>query len=94
MRLGGLHALPKLLSIGANNMEPNEYILMSKQQDTHWWFRARRKIIQTSIERFIPSASGSSNASLRILEIGSGMGGNFELLAKFGDVYALSLIHI
>ena len=69
-------------------MEPNEYILMSKQQDTHWWFRARRKIIQTSIERFIPSASGSSNASLRILEIGSGMGGNFELLAKFGDVYA------
>ena len=52
-------------------------------EDHHWWFRARRAIVQKVLGGYL---SGRNN---KILEVGCGSGGNFDLLSSFGKVWAL-----
>lgn len=66
-------------------MNPNAYLEMAQTEAQHWWFTARRAILSTLISRFqLP-------ANARILEIGSGTGGNLEMLSAFGQVSALEM---
>lgn len=61
-------------------MEPEIYRQMREVEDYHWWFAARRSIIATVIASLdLPSAA-------RILDVGSGTGGNLEMLSRFGAV--------
>ncbi|HEX8415705.1 MAG TPA: class I SAM-dependent methyltransferase, partial [Sphingomicrobium sp.] len=53
---------------------------------THWWYRARRDILQSYLERY-----GALPANARILEIGCGTGHNLPMLAKFGPVDAIEI---
>lgn len=58
---------------------------MADTEACHWWFSARRVLLSSIISRL----TLSSNA--RILEIGSGTGGNLEMLSAFGRVSALEM---
>jgi SAM-dependent methyltransferase len=63
-------------------MDAELYPLMAQVEDTHWWFCSRRAIVASMLSRL-----GLSPAA-RILEPGCGTGGNFSMLARFGQVYA------
>jgi SAM-dependent methyltransferase len=63
-------------------MDHDLYPLMAQVEDTHWWFSSRRAIVATVLSRL------GLSPSARILEPGCGTGGNFAMLARFGEVYA------
>jgi 2-polyprenyl-3-methyl-5-hydroxy-6-metoxy-1,4-benzoquinol methylase len=64
-------------------MDPEIYCQMREVEDTHWWFAARRSIITTVIATLdLPPES-------RILDVGSGTGGNLEMLSRFGAVTSI-----
>lgn len=60
-------------------MENYQYQKMSKLEKTHWWFCGRRAIIKDIIIKY------SKKINI-ILEVGSGTGGNLEMLSLFGKV--------
>lgn len=64
-------------------MDPSLYPQMAKVEDTHWWFAARRAICGRLLDRITlpPHAA--------ILEPGCGTGGNFAMLARRGDLFAM-----
>jgi SAM-dependent methyltransferase len=59
---------------------------MAEQDQVHWWYVARRKILAALIAR---EADLPENA--RILEIGCGTGHNFDMLKGFGRLDALEV---
>ncbi|MDE0036202.1 MAG: class I SAM-dependent methyltransferase [Gammaproteobacteria bacterium] len=63
-------------------MDPAAYRQMLALQDTHWWFRTRRRILSVLLQRFVPVGD-------RVLEVGAGTGANLPLLARWGAVTAL-----
>ncbi|NDV62701.1 class I SAM-dependent methyltransferase [Puniceicoccales bacterium CK1056] len=69
-------------------MEAEVFQRMAEQENRHWWFRARRRILQSLIEKY---ADPSRFGKLKILEAGSGTGGNLEMLSRFGQVSAFEL---
>lgn len=66
-------------------MEAAEYETMAALERDHWWFAARRRVVDALLRR----SAVPDNAS--ILEVGCGSGGNLELLARHGDVWALEM---
>lgn len=64
-------------------MEATAYLDMARVQDTHWWYRARRRILASVI------AGLHLKPGAKILEVGCGPGGNLAMLDSFGDVCAL-----
>ncbi len=64
-------------------MEPEVYLRHIENEETHWWFKSRRKIICSIIERNLLSGE----KKLNILDYGAGSGTNVEMLSTFGDVY-------
>ncbi|MGF6812273.1 SAM-dependent methyltransferase [Paraburkholderia sp. Clong3] len=66
-------------------MSPDAYLEMAKTEAGHWWFRARRDVLRTLLERLaLPRRA-------RVLEVGSGTGGNLDMLAGFGAVSGLEM---
>jgi SAM-dependent methyltransferase len=66
-------------------MEAEAYLDMAAEEGRHWWFRGRRRILDSVIRRVdLP-------ANARILELGSGTGGNLAMLAQFGRVTAVEM---
>ena len=64
-------------------MEHIAYVEMAEIEDAHWWFSARRLILEREIQRLnLPPRP-------RILEVGAGTGGNLGMLSKFGEVTAV-----
>lgn len=66
-------------------MNPEAYVEMARTESTHWWFRARREILSRII------ATLALPPSPRILEAGSGTGGNLMMLSSHGDVSAVEM---
>ena len=65
-------------------MDRSAYASMSAQEQDHWWFVARRAIIDSLVRSHVPLPSGA-----RILEAGCGTGGNLSLLAQYGELDAM-----
>jgi SAM-dependent methyltransferase len=61
-------------------MERSVYESMASIEGRHWWFVARRAILADVIGR------STARRPLKILEVGSGTGGNLDMLSGFGDV--------
>ncbi len=66
-------------------MEPETYRHMAAVEETHWWFRGRRRIVTAALSRFL----GADSAERKILEVGCGVGGNIAMLSRFGKVDAV-----
>lgn len=64
-------------------MDRSVYLRMNEQEESHWWFAARRNIIAKTIERLIKLPEKAY-----ILEAGCGTGGNLEILKTFGRLDA------
>lgn len=60
-------------------MEEEVYQQNAKLEDNNWWHVARRKIIETTIEKYI----GKTPSNAIVLDIGCGSGGNFDLISKY-----------
>lgn len=69
-------------------MDKASFEEMLSVQDSHWWFKGKRKVIQTLLKRL---QICRQKESARILEIGCGTGGNLKLLSQYGKVKALEL---
>jgi len=66
-------------------MDPQIYKEMIEQEDTHWWFRARRSIISSLLQTIqLPEHA-------KILDAGCGSGGNLSVLAGRGELYAFEM---
>jgi SAM-dependent methyltransferase len=66
-------------------MSPDAYLEMAETEAEHWWFRGRRDVLQTVLRRLaLPPGA-------RVLEVGSGTGGNLDMLAEFGTVSGLEM---
>lgn len=67
-------------------MERIVYDQMAALDQRHWWYRARRQVLASLIERRVQPP-----ANARILEIGCGTGHNLEMLGRFGRVDAIEV---
>lgn len=66
-------------------MERSVYDEMAALDQRHWWYRARREVLDALIRRIaLPQ-------NARILEVGCGTGHNLEMLARFGMVDAIEV---
>jgi SAM-dependent methyltransferase len=65
-------------------MERAVYDRMAEIDVDHWWFTARRRIIDKIIRSRVAPPVGA-----RILEVGCGTGSNLALLQRFGHVEAI-----
>lgn len=64
-------------------MNPEVYRRLAELEEGHWWFVARRRILEGVLARLpLPEAP-------RILEVGCGTGGNLAMLARLGEVVAV-----
>jgi SAM-dependent methyltransferase len=67
-------------------MDRAVYEQMAELDERHWWYRARREVLEALIRRLVRPPAGAE-----ILEIGCGTGHNLPMLATFGHVDALEL---
>ena len=67
-------------------MERKVYDQMAKLDAKHWWFTARRRILDSVIERVVRPPAGAPNQ-----ELGAGTGHNLGMLSRFGEVEASEL---
>ena len=67
-------------------MERIIYDRMAELDERHWWYRARRKVLASLIQRKIALPKDA-----RILEIGCGTGHNVLMLRHFGAVDAVEI---
>ena len=67
-------------------MERAVFDRMAELDQDHWWFVARRRILETLIRRVVRPPQKA-----RILEVGCGTGHNLDMLRKFGKLEASEL---
>jgi SAM-dependent methyltransferase len=58
-------------------MKSGFYLQTSRIEETHWWFRHRRRLV----ERLLGKGSGGAESAPG-LEVGCGSGGNLELISR------------
>ena len=67
-------------------MERHVYDRMAELGQTHWWFRARRRVLAEIVRRVARPPKDA-----RILEVGCGPGHNLAMLKAFGEVEGVEL---
>lgn len=64
-------------------MDPELHRAHADLDETHWWFRGRRRIIRAILSRQVPEGTG------RVLDVGCGAGGLLGVLEEHGSVIAI-----
>jgi 2-polyprenyl-3-methyl-5-hydroxy-6-metoxy-1,4-benzoquinol methylase len=64
-------------------MDAALYDELQSVEQTHWWFRARRRIVWSLVGRHV---DGGPDRRLKICELGCGTGGNLESISHRHDV--------
>jgi SAM-dependent methyltransferase len=67
-------------------MERVVYDQMAQLDELHWWYRARREVLASLIERVVRPPPGA-----QVLEVGCGTGHNLPMLERFGHVDAIEI---
>jgi SAM-dependent methyltransferase len=67
-------------------MDDSLYDELWQVERSHWWFRARRKIVWSLVHRYL---KGASWRRLRVCELGCGTGGNIAAMADRHDVIGI-----
>lgn len=62
-------------------MEEDQYRLMAAIQDHHWWFEAKRQLVNSLLESRLGQSKGG-----RVLEVGCGPGPMVPALRRWGSV--------
>jgi SAM-dependent methyltransferase len=65
-------------------MEPDQYALMARVEQTHWWYAGMRAVVAALLTDALP-------ARPRILDAGCGTGGTTRWLRRFGSVVGVDL---
>lgn len=68
-------------------MEDAAYQLMYQSELNHWWDKGKRKIIRSLIKKY----GWSSEAKLKILDIGCGTGALAKEIGNLGDYYGIDV---
>jgi SAM-dependent methyltransferase len=68
------------------SMERAVFDRMAELDQEHWWFLARRRILDQVIARIVRPPEAA-----RVLEVGCGTGHNLAMLSRFGKVEACEL---
>lgn len=58
-------------------MKPHEYDIMYRVEETHWWYRALRRIVFSNLDRYLPTWRERA-----ILDAGCGTGANLSRLSQ------------
>lgn len=67
-------------------MDASLYDELHRVEQTHWWFRARRHIVWSLVQRYV---EGRANRRLRVCELGCGTGGNLAAIEAEHDVVGI-----
>src|SRR5256885_5264764 len=71
---------------GGRCMERAVFDRMAELDQEHWWFLARRRILDQLIQRVVRPPEKA-----RLLEVGCGTGHNLAMLGRYGRVEACEL---
>ena len=63
-------------------MDPKIYKLHRENEKEHWWYKGRREIISSTINKFVEKKN-----NIKILDFGAGSGTNTMMLSNYGEVY-------
>ncbi len=68
-------------------MRKEVYEDMAKVELNHWWFKARTKIVDGLITKFVlPRRKTGAAGEMQILDLGCGSGNNGRMLSQYGKV--------
>lgn len=65
-------------------MLKEQYRLMYRQEDSYWWFLAKRRFVNLLLTKFC-----KNHKKLSILDVGSGTGGMTQYLRRWGNVKSI-----
>lgn len=74
-------------------MDRSHYEIDAEYAQTHWWYRARRTLLDRLLHQSLRGSSKKLPNHLDILEIGCSTGSNIPMLRRYGDVQALEMDH-
>lgn len=69
-------------------MQTHHYPILFEVEETHWWYLGRRRIIQTLVEKMLPTLNVQNP---RILDVGCGTGANLKMLAAYGEAEGVDI---
>jgi SAM-dependent methyltransferase len=72
--------------VGFPLMERVVYDRMAELDELHWWYRARREVLDALIRRTVQPPKDA-----RVLEVGCGTGHNVRMLERFGSVDGIEI---
>ena len=67
-------------------MEHREFDIMLADENTHWWYRARFRLVDHCLDALFPKTGNSM-----ILDMASACGANFDHYAGYGTIVGLDI---
>jgi SAM-dependent methyltransferase len=71
-------------------MQQHTYAILYQVEETHWWYRGRRRILSLFIEQVCREVK---DRRPQILDVGCGTGANLIMLGEYGDAHGIDVSH-